>query len=139
MPFIVPQFIEKESPIIGPLTFRQFIFVGSGIGLSIFLYFLIDSFILFILAALLVNLSAFALAFLKKGGFALPDLIQKFVLFLGKPKIYLWRKKSFSPGLLKSNEVKEPKEERKIEESPLKIAEKSRLKKLQFILETRTK
>jgi hypothetical protein len=80
---------------------------------------------------------AFALAFFKKGGFPLPKLIQNFFVFLTKPKIYLWRKKTIPPKITKK--IQTPTEEEKEEESILKIAKKSRLRNLYTLLETRGK
>jgi hypothetical protein len=34
MQFQVPQFIEVEDKIIGPLTFKQFVFIAGGGGLA---------------------------------------------------------------------------------------------------------
>jgi len=38
MQFQVPQFIEVEDKIIGPLTFKQFVFVGGGFGMAYVLW-----------------------------------------------------------------------------------------------------
>ncbi len=38
MEFQVPQFTEHEAKILGPLTFRQIIYVGTGGGIGLFLY-----------------------------------------------------------------------------------------------------
>ncbi|TSC61742.1 MAG: SsrA-binding protein, partial [Parcubacteria group bacterium Athens0416_74] len=32
MQFQVPQFIEVEDKIVGPLTFKQFVFIAGGLG-----------------------------------------------------------------------------------------------------------
>ena len=34
MQFQVPQFIEVEDKIFGPLTFKQFVYVAGGAGLA---------------------------------------------------------------------------------------------------------
>lgn len=136
MPFIVPQFIEREPKIVGPFTFKQFIFIGVAGSLSIFLYFVIKPFILFLFLALILMGGAFGLALLRTGGFPLPKLIQNFFVFLSRPKIYLWEKKAIPPKISKKRE--RPKEEKK-EESILKISERSRLRELLTILETKAK
>ena len=38
MQFQVPQFIEIEDKIFGPLTFKQFIYLAGGVGASIVLW-----------------------------------------------------------------------------------------------------
>lgn len=137
MEYIVPQFIERETKIFGPFSFKQFIFIGIAGGISIALFFTLKSFALFLISAIILMGSAFALALFKKGGFSLPKLIQNFFVFLTKPKIYLWKKKAIPPKMAKK--VKEIKEEEKEEGSPLKIAEKSRLRNLSTLLETKVK
>jgi hypothetical protein len=136
MEYIVPQFIERESKIFGPFTFKQFIFIGIAGGISIFIYFTIKSFALFLISAIILMGGALAMAFFKRGGFTLPKLIQNFFVFLTKPKIYLWGKKTIPPKIYSKKE--EPKEEGE-EESVLKIAEKSRLRNLYTLLETKGK
>jgi len=92
MQFTVPQFIEKEPKIVGPFTFKQFIFIGIAGGVCIFLYFTVPLPVFIITAAILLT-AAFALAFLKIKGIPLPAVIKNFFFFLFKPKIYLWKKK----------------------------------------------
>jgi len=140
MSYIVPQFIEKEPKIVGPLTFRQLIFIGTSVSIAIFLYFTIakENFFLFIfLAALLVG-AGLSLAFLKIEGFSLPQIIQNAFLFFLKPKRYIWQKKNIFPKVVKiSKETK--KEIAETEQSILKVSAKSRLWQLNKFLEIRTK
>lgn len=135
MEFIVPQFIEREPKIVGPFTFKQFIFIGIAGGLSIVFYFLVP-FFLFLIIAIVLFSGAAALVFLKPGGIALPAVIKNFFIFLSRPKIYLWKRKTLPPKIFR--EPEKPKEEVK-KESVLKIAKGSRLKELFTELETKTK
>lgn len=134
--FTVPQFIEREAKIVGPFTFKQFIYIG-GAGVILFLLYFMIPFIYFILAAIILLPLGLALATLKKGGIPLPTVIKNFFIQSISPKVYIWRR---APLIKKVPEVKKkiPKEE-KVEELPLKIAEKSRLKKLITELETKLK
>ena len=52
MRFEVPQFIEIEDKIIGPLTWKQFIYLAGGVGALLILYYLIDSFTIFVMFGL---------------------------------------------------------------------------------------
>ena len=61
MRFTVPQFIEIEDKIFGPLTWKQFLYVGGGFGLAVALFFV--NFILFVFVGLPVAALAGALAF----------------------------------------------------------------------------
>ena len=135
MPFIVPKFIERQSKIIGPLTFRQFVFVGGAAVFCFILYFTAP-FQIFLLAAVVLGGGAATLAFLKIGGRSLPTVLGNFSKFFISPKIYIWKKKEVKFEVFKKEEeIIEEKEA----ELPLKIAEKSQLKKLRTQVETKTK
>ncbi|KPJ54775.1 hypothetical protein AMJ47_03450 [Parcubacteria bacterium DG_72] len=105
MEFSIPQFIEKEAKIVGPLTFKQFAFFGLAVLICVALYFLLPKLIFFILSPVLLG-GAFALSFYKKEGVPLPELIIGFFSFIFKPKIYLWKKKGVPPKFLRQEDVK---------------------------------
>jgi hypothetical protein len=135
MEFSIPQFIEREPKIIGPLTLKQFIYIGSAGGLALILYFTIP-FFYFILASIVLVLSALALAFLNINGIPLPTVIKNFLFFSIAPRIYIWKKTEF-PLYKKVVEKKLPK--RKVEETKeeaiLKAESESNLKKLRTHIE----
>lgn len=135
MPYIVPQFIEKEPKIVGPLTLKQFVFIGTAGGLVIFLYFVLN-FLLFIISAIILGGASLALAFLKIKGFPLPVVIKNFFIFLTKEKIYLWKKKDFFPQPIRKKELKKETTEK---DSLLGLQERSQLKRLATFIETRTR
>lgn len=138
MEFQVPQFIEQQPKIIGPLTFGQFVYIGAAGAICFILYFIIGktNFFLFILVAIVLFFIAFSLAFGKIGGRSLPVVLGNFLKFSIAPKRYLWKTKEVPPKLImKKVEIKKEKE--KIEETPLKIAEKSQLKRLSTQIETK--
>jgi len=135
--FTVPQFIERESKIFGPLTFTQFIYIGTGGVLRLTLYFSLAKtrFLLFLLIAAAIMSLAGALAFLKIGGRSLPTVLKNILFFSIGPKIYLWRRKNIPPRMIRKTESRtEPAD---TEPSTLKFAEKSRLKNLSNSLETK--
>ncbi len=134
MRFTVPQFIEHEAKIVGPLTFKQFIYVGIGAAICFMLYFSVP-FSVFVLACVFIGGAAIALAFLKIGGRSLPGVIGNFLKFKLSPKMYLWKKKQGTISILKKAEKKEVEKE----ETPLKIAKKSKLKSIQTEIETKTR
>jgi hypothetical protein len=139
MQYIVPQFIEREPKIFGPFTFKQFIYIGTAGGITIFLYFFIKSILLFLFIAFLLMGSATALAFFKTGGFPLPSIIQNFFIFFSRPKVYLWKKKTIPPKIAKKVEIPKKEKEEKREESILKIVERGRLRELYKFLETKSR
>lgn len=137
MQFTVPQFIEQETKIVGPFSFKQFIYVAIAAGLCVFLYFVLPLYLLIIVALLLVG-GALAMAFYKKEGIPLPKVIAGFFTFLFKPKIYLWKKKGTSPKFLqKEKEEKRTKTEEEPKGPQLKIHKSSNLSELLKYIETK--
>lgn len=136
MRFTVPQFIEYEAKIVGPLTFKQFVYIGIAAAICFILYFSVP-FSIFLVSCVILGSIALALAFLKIGGRGLPTLVGNVLKFSLTPKMYIWRK-SEKPIMVFKKEIKKEAKETE-EELPLKIAEKSRLKKLHTQIETNTK
>ena len=64
MRFQVPQYIEVEDKIFGPLTFKQFIYLAGSIGIAVVLLTLLPRFIAIILGVPVVVFGV-ALAFFK--------------------------------------------------------------------------
>ncbi len=137
MQFNVPQFIERESRIFGPLTFTQFLYIGSGGVICLLLYFSFakTQFLLFLMATAVIMSLAASLAFVKIGGRSLPTILKNFLFFSMGPKIYLWRRKNIPPRMIEKI-AKEPKQEG-TEPSTLKLSEKSQLRNLSNSLETK--
>ena len=134
--FTVPQFIEHEAKIVGPLTFKQFIFIGIAGAICFILYFTVPFFI-FILATIFLMLGGFAFAFLKSGGRSLPTVLKNFFTFSLSPKIYLWKKKGGLPPKI-IEKAAPPLEEAGGTEVPTAVG-KSRLKDLSTQVETKVK
>ena len=134
MRFTVPQFIEYEAKIVGPLTFKQFIFVAIAGAVCFVLYYSV-SFIIFLIASLFLVGTALALAFLEVGGRSLPVILNSFLKFNLMPKMYIWKKSEMPIKIIK----KEIKKEREEEKLSLKIDKNSQLKKLKTEIETKTK
>ncbi len=89
MQFQVPQFIEVEDKIFGPLTFKQFVFVVGGAGASYLVWRLLPSLIaipcMIILAAF-----ALALAFITYNDRPFIDALENGLRYLMRTKFYLW-------------------------------------------------
>ena len=137
MRFSVPQFIDYEPKIVGPLTFKQFVYVGLAGAACFVLYFSLP-FTTFLIATIFIMGGAFFLAFVTIGGRSLPTILANFLKYSLAPKMYIWRKKEEVVGVIKSPSVAKAMEGKE-EELPLKIAEKSQLKKLHTKIETKTR
>lgn len=91
MRFQVPQFIEVEDKIFGPLTLKQFIFLGGGIGLSVSMYLFLPKFIAFFLILPVFGLSI-ALAFHKINNKPFIYTVEAFFKYTIGGKLYVWKK-----------------------------------------------
>jgi hypothetical protein len=133
--YIVPLFATRESKVIGPFTFLQFVFVAIAGGICLILYFIIGKKNLFgfIFLTLLIIGSALALAFMRVGGHPLPMVFKDVFNFFLSPRIFLWHRKIVPPRITKVKKVEEKKEE----EAPLKIVKKSNLYRLSVQVETK--
>ncbi len=91
MRFQVPQFIEVEDKIFGPLTFKQFVYIAGGIGFAVVIFTFLPRF-LAILISLPVLVLAAALAFYKPNDKPFIRLAEAFLNYTLKNKLYIWRK-----------------------------------------------
>lgn len=96
MRFEVPQFIDIEDKIFGPLTFKQFIYVAGGGGLCYGVYRLLPLYFAIPLI-LAIALLAWALAFYKINNQPFIKIGQAFIVFLTKNKLYVWQKGTVKP------------------------------------------
>ena len=92
----VPQFITIEDRVIGPLTLKQFGFLGAGGVILFVLHALLVPLLFYPLAALIGGFAA-ALAFMKINQQPLPTVIRRAFLFFVRPRLYLWRKEVSNP------------------------------------------
>lgn len=91
MQFQVPQFIDIEDKIIGPLTLKQFLYMAGGLMILAFLW-LYLKLGLFIIVAIPIVLLSLALAFYKINGRPFIYFLGAFITYLTKPRLYLWKK-----------------------------------------------
>ena len=91
MQFQVPQFIEVEDKIFGPLTLKQFIYLVGGAGFSFVLYTFLPKFIAFALMAPVIGL-AIALAFYKVNGKPFILVLESAFKYIFGNKLYIWKK-----------------------------------------------
>jgi len=138
MRFQVPQFIERETRIAGPLTFKQFVMFGFAGALTLLAYFFLvkTSFFLFLLAAVFIVGGTGALAFLKVGGRNLPTVLDNIFSFFASPKVYLWRKKELPPRIVWKTSLPKPPKSAPASAN-LKMAERSRLRQIAADVETK--
>lgn len=89
MQFQVPQFIEVEDKIFGPLTFKQFIYVAGGAGACYLLWRVLP---LFLAAPLILGVGGLSasLAFFQFNGRPFILAVEHAFFYFLKTKLYLW-------------------------------------------------
>lgn len=90
MQFQVPQFIETEDKIVGPLTIKQFLYVAAAFVIS-FLLLSILRFWLWFLVATVLGITSISLAFIKVNGRPMAGFLLATFSYLWKPRVYLSR------------------------------------------------
>lgn len=90
MQFQVPQFIETEDTIIGPLTIKQFAYVAGG-GLVVFIFYFILQFWLWLIVGGVVGVFVAALAFFRYNGRSFMVLAVAMFSHFWQPRFYLWQ------------------------------------------------
>ena len=92
MRFQVPQFIDVEDKIFGPFTFKQFIYMAGGAGISFILFKALPLFFSVLIGGPIIALS-FALAFYKVNKQPFIRIMQSAFHYALSNKLYIWRKK----------------------------------------------
>ena len=90
MQFQVPQFIDTEDKIVGPLTLRQFIYIAVAFGIFALLYFTVQTWVALVLGVLILGIAG-AFSFIKIEGRPLVDIALAAAGFFWKPQTYIWQ------------------------------------------------
>ena len=96
MRFQVPQFIEIEDKVVGPLTIKQFVYLAGGAGMAFVAYRFLPLFLSIFAVPVFVALAA-ALAFYKVNNKPFIDLLEAGFSFYTGEKLYIWKKKDNKP------------------------------------------
>lgn len=93
MRFEVPQFIEIEDKIFGPFTWKQFVYLGGGVGMAVVMFITMPFFI-FVLIGVPVGGLAILLAFYPVNNRPFSTFLESMVYFYKSARVYHWRKKA---------------------------------------------
>lgn len=88
--FVIPQFIDEEAKIIGPVTGRQFVLLLVGVMFE-FIVFRLADFALFLLIGIPFGLFIVVLAFLKIRGQKFHYFLLSFFQKLRRPNVRVWQ------------------------------------------------
>ncbi len=109
MQFQVPQFIEIEDKIFGPLTLKQFIYLAGGAGASVAMWFYIPYKIISILLIIPMVAFSVSLAFYKVNNKPFIDLVESAFYYVLGGKLYVWKKEQKKPTKKLSDDVEKAK------------------------------
>jgi hypothetical protein len=98
MQYQVPQFIEVEDKIFGPLTLRQFIYIAGGAGLSFVIYRFLPSLLIALIPMILVMAFSLALAFYKINNKPFINVVEAAFKYFSSAKLYIWKKIDKAPS-----------------------------------------
>ncbi len=104
MQYQVPQFIELEDRIIGPLTLKQFLYLAFA-GALLFVFWFLFAFYIWIIIALPITALAAAFAFLKINDRPFVYFFLAFIKYFTKPKLYIF---SSLPEKIKPETISPP-------------------------------
>ncbi|OGZ31752.1 MAG: hypothetical protein A3H02_01660 [Candidatus Niyogibacteria bacterium RIFCSPLOWO2_12_FULL_41_13] len=91
MRFHVPQFIEVEPKIFGPLTFKQFIYLIGGGALVFIAWTFLPRILAYIVVIPLAGF-AVALAFYKVNGQPFINVLNNAIDYSSGAKLYIWKR-----------------------------------------------
>lgn len=94
--FQVPQFIEVEDKLFGPLTLKQFIYLLGGASLIFILWITLPIFFAILMGVPIAAFS-FGLAFYKVNGEPLIAVLSHGLQYLSRSRLYIWRKERKRP------------------------------------------
>lgn len=92
MRYQVPQFIEVEDKIFGPLTLKQFIYLAGGGGLCLIFFTLLPIYVTIVLAIPVMSFAA-GLAFYEVNGRPLIVSLEHAASYFMGSKLYLWKQR----------------------------------------------
>lgn len=87
----VPQFIDIEDKIAFGLTGKQLLWLGGGLALLITAYTLLDSQLFYVVGFFIIIITG-AFAFWRPQGISLITFVSFTLLYLMKPKSYIWKR-----------------------------------------------
>ncbi|PID51828.1 MAG: hypothetical protein CR972_05120 [Candidatus Moraniibacteriota bacterium] len=90
---VVPQYIDVEDRIAGPLTWKHIGWLFACGGILFIFWTLFDRITFYIFAAITIPLFA-ALAFAKPGGVSMVEYIGYGFSFFLRPRVYTWQREA---------------------------------------------
>jgi hypothetical protein len=109
MRFQVPQFIEVEDKIFGPLTLKQFIYLAGGAGLSFVIYVFLGNLLFSFIPIIVVLAISATLAFYRINNRPFINVMESAFRYFRGGKLYIWKKEDKPQPKNTSEAVKDAK------------------------------
>ncbi len=129
----VPQFVDVEDKVAGPLTWKQLLWLMAMGAILLVIFLLFDSVVGIVLSIPVVFIFL-ALAFYKPNGFPLSMFIGQAFFFLFRPKVAVWERPTVPFVSTKPKE--EPKKEAVSQETVTKELNREKLRELARIMDS---
>lgn len=133
--FLVPQFIDVENKILGPITVRQFVIMVVTIGL-IFIFYKTLDFSAFLFATIMLLVISSAFAFLKINGTFFHFFILNVIQTTLRPALRVWEKEVRDSKLISKEETTEVDMPVQLARKTTKAVTTSRLNELSLVVNT---
>jgi len=86
----IPQFVDSEDKIFGPITIRQFAVLAIGVVIGGFLWYFKPNITVFIISIVPVIIATVTFAFIKINGQNFDIFLTNVVIYILKPTLFLW-------------------------------------------------
>lgn len=100
----VPQFIDVEDKVFGPLTIKQFLYIAIGAVPLVLIYMFFKGWV-FLVLGIPIGIFVGALTFYKPNGVPLPKVARNFLSYALSNKLYLWKKKTAEGSTMPEMEI----------------------------------
>lgn len=129
--FVVPQFIDEEAKIIGPITMRQFLILLATM-MVMFIFFKSFDFALFLLVGIPFTFFMLIMAFVKIRGQKFHYFLLNFVVKMRRPNVRIWDKSQQGNIEVMKVDEKKPEPPRLVKQAP----SQGRLHELSLVVNT---
>lgn len=103
MQFRVPQFIDMEDKVVGPLTLKQFGYILGAGGFSFIIWTFIPIKIIALVLILVVSGLFLALAFVKINNRPFGDILESAFSYYTGSKVYTWKQPEEKAAAVSAN------------------------------------
>ena len=86
----IPQFVDSEDKIFGPITIRQFAVLAIGVVIGGFLWYFKPNLGFFVVSIIPVVVGSITFAFIKINGQNFDIFLTNVVIYIIKPTLFLW-------------------------------------------------